>query len=48
VVVTIVYTFVISYLLLKVIDKTLGLRVPEDQEIGGLDLSQHQETAYNI
>jgi len=48
VVVTILYTFVISYLLLKVIDKTLGLRVPEDQEIGGLDLSQHQETAYNL
>ncbi|RJR40742.1 MAG: ammonium transporter [Desulfobacteraceae bacterium] len=46
--VTIVYTFLISYLLLKVIDKTIGLRVAEDQEIGGLDLSQHQETAYNL
>jgi ammonium transporter, Amt family len=43
---TAVYTFVLSYILLKVIDKFFGLRVPEHEEISGLDLSQHDETAY--
>ena len=45
---TIVYTFVVSYILLKIIDKIFGIRVPEDHEIEGLDLSQHDETAYNL
>jgi Amt family ammonium transporter len=43
---TAVYTFVLSYILLKVIDKCFGLRVSEQEEISGLDLSQHDETAY--
>ncbi len=43
---TAVYTFVLSYILLKVIDKFFGLRVSEQEEISGLDLSQHDETAY--
>jgi Amt family ammonium transporter len=43
---TIVYTFVITFVLLKIVDKLLGLRVPEHEEISGLDLSQHDETAY--
>ena len=46
--VTIVYTFVITYILFKLIDKILGLRVSDDDEISGLDLSQHEETAYNL
>lgn len=46
--VTIVYTFVVSYGLLKLVDKVLGLRVSEYDEISGLDLSQHHETAYNL
>ena len=32
--------------ILKVVDMTLGLRVPEDQEVQGLDLSQHGEEGY--
>jgi Amt family ammonium transporter len=48
VLVTIVYTFAASYLLLKIIDKLFGLRVPESDEINGLDLSQHDETAYSF
>ena len=48
IIVTIVYTFVVSYILLKVIDKIFGLRVPEDNEIRGLDLSEHDETAYSL
>jgi Amt family ammonium transporter len=46
--VTIVYTFVLSYILFKAVDKVFGLRVPEDEETNGLDLSQHDETAYNL
>jgi Amt family ammonium transporter len=48
VLVTILYTFVISYGLLKLIDTIFGLRVPESDEFDGLDLSQHDETAYNF
>ena len=44
--VTIVYTFILSYILLVIVDKIFGLRVPENEEISGLDLSQHDETAY--
>jgi len=43
---TIVYTFVVTFVLLKIVDKLMGLRVPEHEEISGLDLSQHDETAY--
>ena len=46
--VTIVYTFVLTYILFKIIDKIFGLRVSEEEEISGLDLSQHDETAYNL
>ncbi|MBW2021131.1 MAG: ammonium transporter, partial [Deltaproteobacteria bacterium] len=37
-----------SYVLLKIVDKFLGLRVSESDERTGLDLSQHDETAYNF
>jgi Amt family ammonium transporter len=40
---TLVYGFVVSYLILKVIDKTIGLRVTEEEEREGLDVSQHGE-----
>jgi Amt family ammonium transporter len=48
VLVTIIYTFVISYVLLKIVDSIFGLRIPEGDELDGLDLSQHNETAYNF
>jgi ammonium transporter, Amt family len=48
VVVTVVYSIVVTYILLKFIDRLFGLRVPENDEISGLDLSQHQEGAYNL
>lgn len=44
--VTLAYTFILSYVLLLVIDKLFGLRIPENDEINGLDLSQHDEKAY--
>jgi Amt family ammonium transporter len=43
---TLGYSFVVTFVLLKVLDMTLGLRVEEDQEISGIDVSQHGERAY--
>ena len=46
--VTIVYSFVISYGLFWILDKTMGLRVDRDEEVAGLDISEHQEIGYNL
>ena len=43
-----VYSFVISIVLLKLIDWTLGLRVTDEEEMMGLDLSQHEESGYTL
>ncbi len=45
-VVTAVYTGLVSYILLKGIDKTIGLRVTAQDENQGLDLALHEETGY--
>lgn len=45
---TIIYCAVVSYVLLKLIDAVVGLRVTEEQEEEGLDLAQHDERAYNL
>jgi Amt family ammonium transporter len=42
--VTVVYGFVVSYIILTIIDKTMGLRVTEDEERQGLDISLHGES----
>ncbi len=44
---TIVYTAIVSFILLKVIDAVIGLRVDEREESQGLDISDHGEQAYN-
>ncbi len=44
--VTIIYTAVVSFIILKVIDALIGLRVDEDSETEGLDVSQHDERGY--
>ena len=44
--VTIIYTVVVSFIILKVIDALIGLRVDEDSETEGLDVSQHDERGY--
>jgi Amt family ammonium transporter len=46
--VTMVYAAVVSFILLKVLDATMGLRVKAGAEEDGLDLSQHGEAAYNM
>ena len=43
-VVVTIYAFVATYILATVINKTMGLRVSEEEEYVGLDLSQHGET----
>jgi len=48
VVITIVYSFIVSWVLLKIVDAVMGLRVSEDEERIGLDLTQHRESAYTI
>src|SRR6266478_8704422 len=48
VVATIVLGFVMTFVILKVLDAIMGLRVTEDDEMAGLDLSQHSETAYAL
>jgi Amt family ammonium transporter len=45
--VILVYSFVATYGILKFLEKTMGLRVTDEQEIMGLDLSQHGEAGYN-
>ncbi len=42
-----IYTFIVSWILFKVVHVTLGLRVSDDAEVQGLDSTEHSETAYN-
>ncbi len=45
----IIYSFAISYILAKVLDKAMnGIRVEDHEEIGGLDSNLHKESAYNL
>jgi Amt family ammonium transporter len=48
VVVTIVYSFVVGIVLLKLVDAAMKLRVSEHEERVGLDLTQHREAAYTL
>jgi Amt family ammonium transporter len=41
-----IFSFVLTYGIAKVLDATIGLRVNEEDEQTGLDLSEHAETAY--
>jgi Amt family ammonium transporter len=45
---TLIYTGVLSYLLLKLVDLVIGLRVNEEDETMGLDISLHDERGYNL
>lgn len=44
---TVVFALVGTYIILKIVDLTVGLRVSSDDEAVGLDLSQHSERAYS-
>ncbi|MEE1786502.1 ammonium transporter [Streptomyces sp. SP17BM10] len=42
------YSFVMSWLLAKAIDKTVGFRVSEEVEVAGIDQAEHAESAYDF
>ncbi len=44
---TLIYTAIASYILLKIVDLTIGLRVTDEAETEGLDIAEHGESAYN-
>ena len=44
--ITWIFAAVVTFVLLKILDATMGLRVKRDHEIQGLDLSQHGEEGY--
>jgi Amt family ammonium transporter len=46
--VTLVLGFVATTIILKVLDAVMGLRISAEDEMAGLDLSQHSETAYSL
>lgn len=45
---TFVYTAVVTFIILKLVDIMVGLRVDDEQEVQGLDLSQHDERGYDL
>ncbi|MEE8055531.1 MAG: ammonium transporter [Gammaproteobacteria bacterium] len=45
---TIIYCFIASIIILKVVDGMVGLRVTQDEETEGLDLILHDEAGYNL
>ncbi|MCB1921020.1 MAG: ammonium transporter [Candidatus Competibacteraceae bacterium] len=45
---TVAYTSILSFVILKVIDLVMGLRVADEQETEGLDLALHDERGYNL
>ena len=45
---TVLYTGILTVIILKLVDVVIGLRVTEDQETEGLDLSMHNERGYNL
>ena len=47
IVLTVIYCGVLTWLIMKFVDKTIGLRVTPEQEERGLDVSDHNERAYN-
>jgi len=48
VVATLVYSFVVTYVIGKLIDLTMGFRISEEDEVAGIDSTAHAETAYDF
>lgn len=45
---TLLYTALVSYILLKIVDAMVGLRVTQEQETEGLDIALHDERGYSL
>ena len=48
VIAVVAYTAIVTFILLKLVDSILGLRVTEDEETEGLDINQHNERGYDF
>ena len=46
--VTALYAITVTYIILKAIDAVIGIRVTDEEELMGLDITQHKETAYTL
>ncbi len=46
--ITIVYSAVVTFIIYKIVDMTIGVRVDDKEEAMGLDLTQHHEQAYTV
>jgi Amt family ammonium transporter len=46
--VTMVFSFVVTFAVLKALDAIMGIRVTEEAEFQGLDITEHAETGYNL
>jgi len=46
--VAIIYVIVVTFVLLRVLDIAMGLRVTDEEEVVGLDITQHEESAYTL
>ncbi|MFC4535846.1 ammonium transporter [Sphaerisporangium dianthi] len=42
------YSFVLAWIIGKIIDKTMGFRVTEEDEVTGIDITTHAETGYDL
>jgi Amt family ammonium transporter len=42
------YSFAMAWIIGKIIDKTMGFRLDEEEEVSGIDLAEHAETAYDL
>ena len=45
---TIIYSGIVTFIILKAIDAVVGLRADEESEVRGLDLAEHSEVGYTI
>lgn len=45
---TIIFTAIVSFIILKVVDMLVGLRIEEEEEVQGLDIIDHGEVGYDI
>jgi Amt family ammonium transporter len=44
---TFIYTAIVTFIILKIVDVTVGLRVKRDVEVEGLDINLHGETVHS-
>jgi Amt family ammonium transporter len=45
---TFAYTAIVTFILLKLVDSMLGLRINDEDETKGLDLAEHDERGYDL